>query len=97
MLSGVTSDVTNPADGLLTAPPALVRELMLGAATSQVIHDELLTRLIAELKVQGDFKGSIEALQAQLAAQTIEHGLKLELCRKETDETRSERAAFPKL
>jgi GT2 family glycosyltransferase/SAM-dependent methyltransferase len=92
LLSGVTSAVTNPAAELLTAPPAMVRELRLGPATSQVLHEELLTRLISELKVQGDLKASIEALRVQLKAQTTEHGLNLELVRTETDDIRREAA-----
>src|ERR1700722_10851024 len=40
LLSGGASKVVNPVDGLLTAPPAMVRELMLGAATSHVLNGE---------------------------------------------------------
>jgi GT2 family glycosyltransferase/SAM-dependent methyltransferase len=90
MLSGKVSAVTDPADGLLVAPPAMARNIMLGAGTSQMLHEELLRRLIAELGVQAELRASMEKLQAELKAQATAHELNLEIFRREIDQLREE-------
>ena len=65
MLSGTVAQVTNPVEGMLAAPPAMVRDLVLGNALGSKLNNELLDRLITALHGQGELRATVAALQGQ--------------------------------
>jgi GT2 family glycosyltransferase/SAM-dependent methyltransferase len=78
MLSGITAEVVDPVEGLLTSPPAMVQGLVLGKAVGSRLNSELLARLVNALQVQGDLKASAASLEAKLEALGVQDRLERE-------------------